>query len=94
MRIDRSDPADGADDAHMTLPAPDDLGVTGKAATGDGPPDSPLARPDSATRTAYQAKVNAVNRSLAVVLQVSSHGLLRAAVKVSLFDTECVLYGQ
>jgi hypothetical protein len=69
VRIDRSDPADGAGDAHITrraLAAPDDPGVTGKAASGDGPPDSPLARPDSATRMAYQAKVDAVNRQYAI----------------------------
>ena len=69
MRIDRSDPADGAGDAHMirrALLAPDDPGVTGKAASGDGPPDSQLARPDSATRTAYRAEVNAVNRQYAI----------------------------
>lgn len=73
MRIDRSDPADGPGDAHMARrarSAPDDPDAAGKdrgtAVSGDGPPDSSPARPDSALRTertaAYRAVVDAVYR--------------------------------
>jgi Novel toxin 21 len=83
VRIDRSDLTDGPDDARMArraLSTPDDPGVAGKdigkAANEDGPPDSPLARPDSATRTerttAYRANVDAVNRQYAI-----DHGYAR-----------------
>ena len=73
MRIDRSDLADGAGDAQMTcraLPAPDAPGVAGKTASGGGPPDSSVARPDTATLTertvAYRAKVDADSRQYAI----------------------------
>jgi hypothetical protein len=73
VRIDRSDPADEPGDAHIAgraRSAPDDPGAAGKdrgtAVSGDGPPDSSPARPDSALRTertaAYRAVVDAVYR--------------------------------
>jgi hypothetical protein len=71
MRIDRSDPADGPDDAHVARRAqsvpdsPDANGKErGKPVSGDREPDSSSARPESALRaerfTAYCAEVNAV----------------------------------
>ncbi len=77
MRIDRSDPADGPDDAHTARrvrSATDDLDATGKdkgtAVDDDGPPDSSPARPDSTLQTertvAYRAVVDAAYRQYAI----------------------------
>lgn len=77
MRIDRSDPADGPGDAHTDHRArltPDDPDAASKdrckAVSGDGPPGSSPARPDSALRTersaAYRAKVDAVYQQYAI----------------------------
>jgi hypothetical protein len=83
VRIDRSDPADEPGDAHIARrarSAPDDPDSAGKdrgtAVSGDGPPDSSLARPDSALRTertaAYRAVVDAVYRQY-----TTDHGYAR-----------------
>lgn len=77
MRIDRSDLADesGDDptgrDARLAPDNPDAAGKDrGAAASGSGPPDSSLSRPDSATRTertvAYRANVDTVNWQYAI----------------------------
>lgn len=77
MGIDRSDHADVPGDVHMARrvrSAPDDLDVSGEdkgtAVDGDGPPDSPLARPDSTLQTerimAYRAVVDAAYRQYAI----------------------------
>jgi hypothetical protein len=77
VRIDRSDLADGSGDAQMARrarSASDDADAAGKdkgkAVSGDGPPDSAPARPDSAQRTertaAYRANVDAVYRQYAI----------------------------
>jgi hypothetical protein len=77
VRIDRSDPADEPGDAHVARRArwaPDDPDAAGRdrgtAVSGDGPPDSSPARPDSALRTeraaAYRSEVDAVYRRYAI----------------------------
>jgi hypothetical protein len=77
VRIDRSDPADGAGDVHIARRVPsatDSLDATGKdkgtAVDGDGPPDSSPALPDSTLRTertmAYRAVVDAAYRQYAI----------------------------
>ncbi|MGH3299220.1 MAG: hypothetical protein ACRDP7_46260 [Trebonia sp.] len=73
MRIDRSDPLDGPDDAHVNRhaqPVPDDPNAiekdTGKTVGGDGPPDSSPHRSNSAIwaeqTAAHRALVDAVYR--------------------------------
>jgi hypothetical protein len=77
VRIDRSDPADEYGDARTgrrALPAHDDPDAAGRdndtTVSGDRPPDSSPARPDSALRTersvAYRADVVAVYRQYAI----------------------------
>lgn len=77
MRIDRSDPADGPDDAHIARhvrSAADDLDAAGKdkgnAVHRDGSPESSPPQPDSTLRTertmAYRAVVDAAYRRYAI----------------------------
>lgn len=76
MRIDRSDPSGGPGDAPVARArsAPDEPDAaskdSGAAVSGDGPPDSSPASPDTALRTerteAYRSKVDAVYRQYAV----------------------------
>ena len=85
MRIDRSDSADGPEDAarvarsgRLVPDAPDAAGKDGGAAvSGDGPSHSPSASSDTALRTerfaAHCAKVHAVYRQYAI-----DHGHARA----------------
>jgi hypothetical protein len=79
VRVDRSDLAGEPDDAHLARrarSAPDDPDAAGKdrgkAAEGDGPPDSSPAPLDSALRveraTAYRAAVDAAYRRYAIDL--------------------------
>jgi hypothetical protein len=77
VRIDRSDSADGPEDAHVARSArsaPDDPDAVGKdggtAVSGDGPSHSPSASSDTTLRTerfaAHRAKVDAVYRQHAI----------------------------
>jgi hypothetical protein len=77
VRIDRSDAADGPEDARVVRSgrsAPDDTDVAGKdggtAVSGDGPPHSPSASSDTVQRTeryaVHRAKVDAVYRQYAI----------------------------